>query len=47
MTGPQSFRTSGPLAPGELDRARQWGEQLGTAITSIMAADSRRPAPAR
>jgi hypothetical protein len=35
ITGPQSFRvsgTSGPLAPGELDRARRWGEQLATAI---------------
>jgi hypothetical protein len=35
VTGPQSFRvtgTSGPLAPGELDRARRWGEQLATVI---------------
>jgi len=24
--------TPGPLAAGELDRARRWGEQLATAI---------------
>lgn len=42
MAGPQSFYvtgTSGPLAPGELDRARRWGEQLGTAIASITATE--------
>jgi hypothetical protein len=47
MAGPQSFHvteTSGPLAPGELDRARRWGEQLGTAISSITATAGDRPA---
>jgi hypothetical protein len=32
---PESFRvvgTPGPLASGELDRARQWGEQLATRL---------------
>jgi hypothetical protein len=36
MADPQSFRvvgTPGPLAVGELDRARQWGEQLGSRLT--------------
>jgi hypothetical protein len=40
LAGPQSFYvtgTSGPLAPGELDRARRWGEQLGAAIMSMTA----------
>ena len=50
ITGPQSFRvtgTSGPLAPGELDRARQWGGQLGTAITAMTATDRGGWAPTR
>ena len=49
VAGPQSFRvagTPGPLAPGELDRARQWGEQLGTAITAMTAIDPVGPAAA-
>jgi hypothetical protein len=36
VADPESFRvvgTPGPLAAGELDRARQWGEQLATAVT--------------
>lgn len=35
---PESFwvlDTAGPLAAGELDRARQWGEQLATRLTTI------------
>jgi hypothetical protein len=35
VADPKSFRvvgTPGPLAAGELDRARRWGEQLATAI---------------
>jgi hypothetical protein len=42
LAGPQSFYvtgTSGPLAPGELDRARRWGEQLGAAIMSMTATE--------
>ncbi len=34
---PESFvvtATPGPLAAGELDRARQWGEQLATVVTA-------------
>lgn len=36
VTGPQSFRvtgTAGPLAAGELDRARKWGELLASSVT--------------
>jgi len=36
VAGPESFLvtgTPGPLATGELDRAREWGEQLATAVT--------------
>ena len=31
--------TQGPLAPGEIERARDWGELLGAAVL-----DQRRPA---
>jgi hypothetical protein len=34
-------------APGELDRARQWGGQLGTAITAMTATDRGGWAPTR
>jgi hypothetical protein len=36
LADPESFRvvdSPGPLAAGELDRARQWGEQLATRFT--------------
>ena len=36
VADPESFRvvgSPGPLAAGELDRARQWGEQLATRFT--------------
>ncbi len=36
VADPESFRvvgTPGPLAAGELDRARHWGEQLATTLT--------------
>lgn len=49
VAGPQSFRvtgSSGPLAPGELDRAREWGEQLGAAITAMEATDRVGSVPA-
>jgi hypothetical protein len=48
IAGPQSFRVtgpSGPLAPGELDRARKWGEQLGAAVTAMEAADRTEAVP--
>ena len=39
----ESFRvrgTTGPLAFGEIDRAREWGEAIGRAITVITELDS-------
>jgi hypothetical protein len=37
---PTSFRVegkTGPLLAGELDRAREWGAALGTALTTVVA----------
>jgi hypothetical protein len=45
VADPESFRvvgTPGPLAAGELDRARQWGEQLATTITVPGGPSSKR-----
>jgi hypothetical protein len=45
VADPESFRvvgTQGPLAAGELDRARRWGEQLATAITVTAGPPSKR-----
>jgi hypothetical protein len=45
VADPESFQmvgTPGPLAPGELDRARCWGEQLATTLTTNGARPSRR-----
>jgi hypothetical protein len=42
---PESFKvvgTPGPLAAGELDRARRWGEQLAAAITPTGRAPTKR-----
>jgi hypothetical protein len=50
IAGPQSFSvtgTEGPLAPGELDRARRWGEQLGRAVTAITSTDRSGWTPSR
>ena len=45
VADPESFRvtgTPGPLAGGELDRARAWGEQLASTIRAIGGASSMR-----
>jgi hypothetical protein len=45
VADPESFRvvgTTGPLAEGELDRARQWGEQLATTVAVTAGPPSKR-----
>jgi hypothetical protein len=50
VTGPQSFRvvgTAGPLAAGELDRARKWGETLASSVTGTDRPPVSRPPVSR
>lgn len=43
VVGPESFRvvgSPGPLAAGEVERARHWGEQLAATLTTVGAPPS-------